>query len=273
MQAPGILESRKFRAWTRPKHRSERAARVHSRWEFAIVAALVLTIPAYYLSLLEPGPSWHVPLPYAIAAMVLLAGLAHTARCTGAANAHWRANLLDLVLAAGLLAAALLPSSAESAQAWVWRSLVAALILLRLTWSLLPHLYPGGLVRLTLLALVVFGACGAGFWWLEPRAANFGDGLWLAFTTAATVGYGDIVPTTAASKIFSVFVVLLGYAVISLVTAAIAAMWVETQERRIEREILQDLHRQLQSVHRELAELRTELRNGVSRSSAGDQGA
>lgn len=114
------------------------------------------------------------------------------------------------------------------------------------------------LMRLALLAAVVLGTCGVGFWWLEPRALSFSDGLWLAFTTAATVGYGDIVPTTSASKIFAVFVVLLGYAMISLLTAAIAAMWVGSQERRIEREILRDMHRQLDALRHDLAALKRE---------------
>jgi len=72
------------------------------------------------------------------------------------------------------------------------------------------------------------------------------------------VGYGDIVPSTPAARIFSVFVVLLGYAVLSLVTAAIASFWVESSERRMEQDILRDMHAQLRVVHEELAELRRE---------------
>jgi len=85
---------------------------------------------------------------------------------------------------------------------------------------------------------MILGFGGVGFWLLEPRAHTFSDGLWLAFTTAATVGYGDIIPTTHASRIFSVIVVLLGLAVLSLVTASLAAMFVETEERQIERDLL-----------------------------------
>ena len=108
------------------------------------------------------------------------------------------------------------------------------------------------------LAIGILGLCGLGFWLLEPRAQTFGDGLWLAFTTAATVGYGDIVPSTPAAKIFAVFVVLMGFAVLSTVTASIAAMWVQSEERRIEREILRDLHLQLKSIRDELTLLRAE---------------
>ena len=43
-----------------------------------------------------------------------------------------------------------------------------------------------------LSAAMTLGLCGVGFWWLEPRAESLGDGLWLAFTTAATVGYGGL---------------------------------------------------------------------------------
>lgn len=94
------------------------------------------------------------------------------------------------------------------------------------------------------------GFGGVGFWILEPRALTLSDGLWLAFTTAATVGYGDIIPTTHASRAFSVVVVLFGLAVLSLVTASVAAMLVETDERQLARKLLH-----------EIAELRNEMRS------------
>ncbi|MGL4576720.1 MAG: ion channel, partial [Burkholderiaceae bacterium] len=51
-----------------------------------------------------------------------------------------------------------------------------------------------GFVYSLVLCVLILGAGGVGFWILEPRATSLADGLWLAFTTAATVGYGDIVP-------------------------------------------------------------------------------
>ena len=113
-----------------------------------------------------------------------------------------------------------------------------------------------GLLYSLVLCLLILGMGGLGFWMLEPRAHTFSDGLWLAFTTAATVGYGDIVPSTHASRAFSVVVVLLGLAVLSLVTASVAAMFVETEERQIER----DLMHELGALRSEVRSLRDELR-------------
>ncbi|UUZ76510.1 potassium channel family protein [Polaromonas sp. P1(28)-13] len=58
-----------------------------------------------------------------------------------------------------------------------------------------------GLVYSLLLCLLILGLGGVGFWMVEPRVLTLSDGLWLAFTTAATVGYGDIVPSTPASRV------------------------------------------------------------------------
>jgi voltage-gated potassium channel len=113
-----------------------------------------------------------------------------------------------------------------------------------------------GLLYSLVLCLLILSLGGVGFWILEPRALTFSDGLWLAFTTAATVGYGDIVPSTHASRAFSVLVVLLGLAVLSLVTAAVAAMFVETEERQIER----DLMHEIGTLRAEVRNLRDELR-------------
>jgi len=113
-----------------------------------------------------------------------------------------------------------------------------------------------GLLYSLMLCVVIMGLGGMGFWLIEPRAKTLSDGLWLAFTTAATVGYGDIVPSTFASRAFAVVVVLLGLAVLSLATASVAATFVETEERQIER----DLIHEISALRGEVRALRDELR-------------
>jgi voltage-gated potassium channel len=124
-----------------------------------------------------------------------------------------------------------------------------------------------GLIYSLLLCLLILGMGGVGFWILEPRALTLADGLWLAFTTAATVGYGDIVPSTHASRAFAVLVVLLGLAVLSLVTASVAAMFVEVEERQIER----DLMHEIAALRAEVRSLHDEMR-GVKKQRADNQG-
>jgi voltage-gated potassium channel len=113
-----------------------------------------------------------------------------------------------------------------------------------------------GLLYSLLLAFLMMSLGGLGFWIVEPRVESYWDGLWLAFTTAATVGYGDIVPTTHWSKAFAVAVVLLGLAVLSLVTASVAAMLVEVDERAADDRVLQELRELRASVQALQAELR-----------------
>jgi voltage-gated potassium channel len=127
---------------------------------------------------------------------------------------------------------------------------------IKIRWLPLPTAAALRLLPPLLGASALIVACGAVYWWIEPKTPSFGEGVWLAFVTAATVGYGDYVPSTPAARLFSVVVVLLGFAVLSLVTAAIAASWVESGEREIEREILRDLHGQIGKLRAELADLR-----------------
>jgi voltage-gated potassium channel len=108
-------------------------------------------------------------------------------------------------------------------------------------------------------ACLLLAMCGVIYSVIEPRTPTLGDGLWLAFTTAATVGYGDLVPSSTAAKVLSVVVVLIGFAILSLVTASIAAIWVESSERTIEREILNDLHARIHALSAEIGALRREI--------------
>ena len=117
-----------------------------------------------------------------------------------------------------------------------------------------------GLAYSLLLAVAILGLGGVGFWLIDPRIDSLGDGLWLAFTTAATVGYGDLIPHTPASRLFSVLVVLLGLAVLSLVTASLSAIFVEKEVQAEDREIETDLLRELRGLREELHSLRQEVR-------------
>ena len=56
---------------------------------------------------------------------------------------------------------------------------------------------------------------------------NFGDGLWWAFTTITTVGYGDKYPVTGEGRILAVFLMILGISLLGVLTATIAAWFVK----------------------------------------------
>jgi hypothetical protein len=94
-------------------------------------------------------------------------------------------------------------------------------------------------------AVLIMLSVGALFYWLEPTIHGYWDGLWLAFVTGATIGYGDFVPTTGQSRILAVFTALIGFSLVTLFTANVVTFFVgrdELQLRRdMEREML-DLH-------------------------------
>jgi voltage-gated potassium channel len=133
----------------------------------------------------------------------------------------------------------------------------------------LRRLIRKGLVYSLLLALAILGLGGVGFWVIDPGIETLSDGLWLAFTTAATVGFGDVVPSTHASRAFLVVVVLLGLVLLSLVTASLSAIFVEKQIKDEERQIENDLMQEIGLLHQEVFELRRQIQaRNTSHSSA-----
>jgi voltage-gated potassium channel len=125
-----------------------------------------------------------------------------------------------------------------------------------------------GLFYSLALTMTILGLGGVGFWVIDPQINSLSDGLWLAFTTAATVGFGDLVPSTPASRIFAVVVVLLGLAVLSLVTASLSAIFVEqevvAEDRQIETDLLREIARlreDVAQIHRDIQHLKGEAPN------------
>lgn len=223
----------------------------------ALFAALVCSIPAFYLVLTDAVSAYRYigNLLYGVTALLMAIELGMRRSKSERMFMPWSASPVDIVIAFGALASAWPTDPPWTLLEWILRLGFSGVVFMRLSAMLARLVAPHHLFHLLAIAIALLAIAGGGFYWLEPRVLTYADGLWLAFITGATVGYGDLVPSTPASRIFAVFIVLLGYALFSVVTASIAALFVSEDEKRFEKE----LHADIRSLRKEIATLREEL--------------
>jgi len=80
---------------------------------------------------------------------------------------------------------------------------------------------------------------------VNPAFGEIADGLWWAFVTLTTVGYGDIYPVTAGGRIVGVFTMIFGIATYSLMIANLT-FFVEEQgrKRQLDKEAKKELEKE-----------------------------
>ncbi len=224
-----------------------------------LLVALLLSIPAFYLALtaLDSGFRNVGRVLYALVALILVWDLSVQLKTDGRKLWHvWPAYGLEIIISIGALLSAARGDARWSEAEWLLRLSLCTVIFLRLSFLLSKFVRPNRLTLILTLAVFMLAIAGGGFYWLEPEVHSYADGVWLAFATISTVGYGDIVPSSPAARIFAIFMVLLGYALFSIVTASISALFVGEDEKRLERE----LHADIRALREEVASLRDELR-------------
>lgn len=71
---------------------------------------------------------------------------------------------------------------------------------------------------------------------------SFADGAWWAIVTLATVGYGDIVPTTPWGRVVGSALIIFGVTFLSFLTAIVTSLFVSTdqEQRRAEERVLRE---------------------------------
>ena len=137
---------------------------------------------------------------------------------------------------------------------WQWNTYLGVLRLLRLLILLTLLVHLGGRVRTMLsrnelgatviASIIVIVMAGVMMSALDPGIGSPADGIWWAWVTITTVGYGDIVPETPVGKIVASVIMLLGLGLFAMLTASFAAFFL----RRKEDQIISSEH----SVHKRL---------------------
>jgi voltage-gated potassium channel len=267
-----------------PEDDNERARRWQARLHWPMVVVALLSVPAYLLSTSELDPVWH-QVASVLDFVILIAFVAELVLMMVLSSFPFRyflENWLNVVIILGAMAAALGAASEWIAVVRAMRAAVAVLVVIRTATEFRVLFTRRGAPMLLGIAVLTFVILGALFYWLDPAIRTFADGMWLAFITGATVGYGDVVPTTGATRLLAVLTVLVGVALMTLFTANVVAFFVGGEESRM-RESLQhdivalhgeiaklldaeelrltiELHKEVRLLRQELAALRGDLR-------------
>lgn len=105
---------------------------------------------------------------------------------------------------------------------------ILAIYLLIPSMSLLWRFLIDGRLRTTLLSaaivILVFGFLAAG---VDPHIRSAWDGIWWALATVSTVGYGDVVPTSALGRLLGAGLIVLGLGIFVMITANFLALYLQ----------------------------------------------
>lgn len=240
-----------------PPHDNPEAYLWEQRLHWVMVVVALLALPSFYLEVAYAEGALHW-IGRSLDVFILAAFSAEffwMMRLTRQRGQYILHNWLNLLIIASAAFSLWHVTTDWFAVARLMRLAYVSLVLARALAAMRQILTPSSVPYLLGWGVISLALSGAAFYWLEPTVNSFGEGLWLAFVTGATVGYGDFVPTTTASRIFAVFIVIVGFGMLSLVTASFAAFFIGEDEKRLRREMHQDIKELRQEVTRLRADL------------------
>ncbi|MBR1751341.1 MAG: two pore domain potassium channel family protein [Ruminococcus sp.] len=74
---------------------------------------------------------------------------------------------------------------------------------------------------------------------------GYGDGIWWAFVTATTVGYGDISPGTTYGRLIAMVLMLVGIGLIGSLTSTLTSFFLSRQKRSASRAVINTVKEEL----------------------------
>ncbi len=99
---------------------------------------------------------------------------------------------------------------------------------------LLSRNHLGSTLGVSLIIMVVAGILIAG---IDPAIKSPWEGLWWAWVTITTVGYGDVVPVSAEGRVLGAILILIGVGLFAMLTASFSVLFISRSEDRMEENI------------------------------------
>lgn len=127
------------------------------------------------------------------------------------------------------------------------------------SYKILKEIFHFNYIGVTLLMAVAFTVCsGILMKIIDPSFHSIGDGIWWAWETITTVGYGDEAPSTTYGRLLAIVVMVLGAALFSIITASLSAYLVhkskidpDSKNKEI-LNTLKDLQQQVQELSKKI---------------------
>ena len=152
------------------------------------------------------------------------------------------------------------------------RLLLMAGLIFRLTKTARKILNKNQLGKTLLVALMLVFISGVIVSAIDPAFKSPAEGIWWALVTISTVGYGDIVPVSIPGRIFASVLILAGVVLLALITANLAAFFVEKEvekdveaEAKVEEQYMDQsfnrLEERLEKIERQLQQLTDQKNN------------
>ena len=91
---------------------------------------------------------------------------------------------------------------------------------------------------------------------IDPAIGSYGDAFWWSVSTVTTVGYGDVVPTSAGGRLVGVALMLTGISLIPLITSVVVSILVSQRSREareVELQHLERIYERLDTLERRLS--------------------
>lgn len=222
------------------EHETPKAIEWGSRLEWPMLGVAILIIVEWYLS----AKGFSTPtVANTINWIVWFAFVVETTLLTSLVRDKFfylRTNWMNLVIIA--LGIPVLWEGVEVAAALrSLRLLIAAEVLINLSGSLRVLLSRNNLGTTLFVALIVVLIAGLVAAGIDPAIESPWEGIWWAWVTVTTVGYGDIVPVSLEGRMLGGFLILLGIGLFAMLTASFSALFISQTEEQVEEGIEEEI--------------------------------
>ena len=149
------------------------------------------------------------------------------------------------------------------------RLLLMAGLIFRLTKTVRKVLNKNQLGKTLLVSLLLVFISGTIIASIDPAFETPADGIWWALVTITTVGYGDYTPVSIPGRAFASVLIIAGVVLFSLITANLAAYFVEKEvEKDVEQETKEEemyLDKAINQLDSRLDKIEQQLQEVVSK--------